>query len=218
MKDTNLQKAKIIPLAGSQVKPPSDDYFDVLFNPAEYSHDLSNNFQEVALPGLGTPILQFVNGQTDQVSMELFFDTWTNQNGVSVRERTERFASLLRIDEELHAPPPVRFEWGDFSFQAVIESLSQRFTMFDAGGKPVRATLNVSFKQYRPLSEQFASTKPESSDRTKRRVLTADDNLWLLAHREYGDVSEWRRIARANRIANPRLVRAGTSLTLPPLE
>ena len=87
-----------------------------------------------------------------------------------------------------------------------------------SGGLPVRATLNISFKQYRPLSEQLDDPRRNSSDKTKRRVLTSDDSLWALAHREYGDVRYWRKIARHNRIDNPRLVEAGTALELPPLE
>ena len=63
-----------------------------------------------------------------------------------------------------------------------------------------------------------ANPRKESSDKTKRRVLTADDSLWALAHREYGDVAYWRLIARQNRIENPRLVEAGTALELPPLD
>jgi nucleoid-associated protein YgaU len=125
---------------------------------------------------------------------------------------------MLAIDAELHAPPPVEFMWGSRRFKAVVESLTQNFTMFHSQGWPVRATLRVTFKQYRPLSEQLESPKRTSADKTKQRVLTADDSLWAMAAREYEDPSRWRLIARHNRIDNPRLVRAGTVVMLPPLE
>lgn len=209
-----MEKAKITILKGSR----ANEELMVLFNPAEYTFNISNSFQETSLPGLGNPIVQFVNGQSQTLSMELFFDTWTNEGGTDVTDRTRRFAELLDIDADLHAPPPVRFAWGSFSFQAVVQSLSQRFTMFNAEGTPVRATLTVEFKQYRPLSEQLEQPRRNSAEKTKRRVLTADDSLWAMAQREYGDVLEWRRIARHNRIENPRLIEAGTVLTLPPLD
>lgn len=206
-----LEKARITALAGSI---RSAGPIDVLFNPAEYTHEISNNFQETSLPGLSNPILQFVNGQTQTLTMELLFDQWTDRGGADVAARVKQIADLLKIDPSLHAPPPVEFSWGTFSFKAVIESLSQRFTMFDADGRPVRATVSVSFKQYRPLREQLENPRLESSDKTKIREL--DGGLWALAAAEYGDPNEWRRIASENRISNPRLVQQGTALVVPP--
>ena len=206
-----LEKAQITALAGNIA---SAGPIDVLFNPAEYTYEISNNFQETSLPGLSNPILQFVNGQTQVLSMELLFDQWTDRSGANVAARVKQLADLLAIDPDLHAPPPVEFSWGTFSFKAVIESLSQRFTMFDADGTPVRATASISFKQYRPLNEQLENPRLESSDKTKLRSL--DGAVWALAAREYGDPNEWRRIARENRISNPRMVPQGTSLLVPP--
>jgi hypothetical protein len=209
-----LEKATIKILAGRR----ANTELKVLFNPAEYTHDISNNFQETALPGLANPILQFVNGESQSLSMDLFFDTWTDGGGRDVTELTQAFADTLSIDAQLHAPSPVEFIWGSFTFKAVVVSLSQQFTMFASDGKPVRATLKVTFKQYRPLSEQLEAPRRNSADKTKRRTLTADDSLWAMAAREYDHPREWRRIARANGIANPRLVPAGANLVLPPLE
>ena len=206
-----LEKAQIAALAGGIA---SRGPIDVLFNPAEYTHEISNNFQETSLPGLSNPILQFVNGQTQVLSMELLFDRWTDRSGPSVAERVRQLADLLAIDSKLHAPPPVEFSWGTFSFKAVIESLSQRYTMFDSDGTPVRATVSVSFKQYRPLSEQLENPRLESADKTKIRVLEGE--LWELAAAEYGDPGLWRLLARENRIANPRLVPKGSQLIVPP--
>ncbi|MGZ9067838.1 MAG: CIS tube protein [Allosphingosinicella sp.] len=204
----------IVALEGDHKDKP----VEVLFNPTEYSFEISNNFQASAPPGLNNPILQFVNGNSDTLSMELFFDTWTDRNRGDVTLLTGRLAALLRIDGKTHAPPRVEFRWGVIAFKAVIEKLSQRFTMFLSDGTPVRATLNVSFKQYKPLAEQLADPRRNSADKTKRRILTADDSIWLLAHREYGDVRDWRAIALKNRIEDPRAIRPGTALVVPPLD
>ena len=193
---------------------------EVMFNPTEYTHEWSNNFQETSLPGLNNPILQFINGETQTVTMELMFDTWTYGGGADVTEKTREFSSLLAIDGSLHAPPPVEFKWGDgaFRFEAVLQSLSQRFTMFKSDGKPVRAVLSVTFKQFRSIADQLNDPKRESPDRTKRRVLTADSSLWMLAAKEYGRPADWRRIAKRNRIADPLRLRPGALLYLPPVE
>jgi hypothetical protein len=209
-----LAKARIKVLEGER----EGEFVEVLFNPTEYSLEISNNFQASAPPGLNNPILQFVNGNSDSLSMELFFDTWTDGDRADVSQLTDLIAGLVRIDADTHAPPRVEFRWGLLVFKAVIEKLSQRFTMFLPDGTPVRATLNVSFKQFKPLAEQLIDPRRKSADKTKRRVVAADDSIWLLANREYGNPREWRLIARQNRIADPRAIRPGAVLVIPPLE
>lgn len=209
-----LAKAKIQILEGHD----KGEAVEVLFNPTEYSLEISNNFQASAPPGLNNPILQFVNGNLDSLTMDLFFDTWTDGGRADVTEKTAKLAALLRIDGETHAPPRVEFRWGVLAFKAVIEKLSQRFTMFLSDGTPVRATLNVAFKQYKPLSEQLIDPRRNSADKTKRRVLTAGYSVWLLAQREYGDPRDWRQIARHNGVGDPRAIRPGSVLVVPPLD
>jgi nucleoid-associated protein YgaU len=190
---------------------------EVIFNPAEYSVEKGNQFASSPLPGLSNPVLSFVNGDADTLTMELFFDTYTNDNGSDVRDKTKLIARLLEIDPQVHAPPPVRFVWGPLSFKAVIERLTQRFTMFREDGVPVRANLNVTFKEYKTIEEQISDRPTESSDWTKARVLAEGDRLSLIAAIEYGDAAVWREIAEANDIDNPRLLEFGREIRLPPL-
>ena len=74
---------------------------------------------------------------------------------------------LLEIDRDLHAPPPVRFNWGPCEFFAVIEKLGRKVTMFHPDGTPARATLSVSFKEYRTLRQQLEDPRRESADKTQ---------------------------------------------------
>ena len=209
-----LAKATIRILDGD----PDEPEFEVLFNPAEYSIEYSSSYSETAPPGLNNPILQFVNGNAQVLAMELLFDTYTDGGGDDVSDLTRRFTDMLRIDGDVHAPPRVEFTWGVLRFVAIVEKISQRYTMFLADGTPVRSNLSVTFKQYQRIAEQLNNPRRNSADKTKRRVFTGDDSLWLLAAREYGDPRFWRHIARANRIDEPRTIEAGTVLILPPAE
>ncbi|MFI0237570.1 peptigoglycan-binding protein LysM [Streptomyces sp. NPDC016845] len=209
-----LAKATVTPLNGRG----AGTEIPVLFNPSEYNVEYSASFTEIAAPGLSNPILQFINGNTQVLSMDLFFDTWTDGGGRNVLDATEPLTALLSIDGTLHAPPQVKFHWGVFQFTAVVERISQRFTMFRSDGTPVRATLTVTFKQYRPITEQLREPRRNSADRTKRRVLESHDSIWLLAAREYGEPRFWRVIARANDIDDPRRIEPGRVLVLPPLD
>jgi nucleoid-associated protein YgaU len=189
----------------------------VSFNPAEYSLQKGNQFSSTPLPGLSNPIVSFVNGDADVLTMDLFFDTYTDKESADVRDETGKIAVLLDIDPVLHAPPPVLFVWGRLRFKAVIERLSQRFTMFREDGIPVRATLNVTFKEYKTIEDQLNPKPNESSDWSKRRTVVEGDRLCLIAAIEYEDAAVWRTIADANDIDNPRLLEPGTEILLPPL-
>lgn len=188
----------------------------VLFNPTEYSIDTSNQYSEQQLLGMETPLTQYVAGESETLSMQLFVDT--TELGVDVRLYTDRIDDLLSIDEERHAPRLCRFVWGTLNFKSVLVSANKRFTMFLPGGFPVRAEVDVTFRRYRTPVEQRAGTKLASADRTKTRRVVEGDTLPILAAAEYDDPGRWRPIAEANDIDDPRTLEAGRELVIPPLE
>jgi nucleoid-associated protein YgaU len=107
--------------------------------------------------------------------------------------------------------------WASLNFTAVIKQVNQKFTMFNKDGKPVRATLTVTFNEYRTtLSDK--EKKLESGDRTKVYTLKQGDSLWQIAGDEYGDPVLWRPIAKTNKIVNPRVLEVGMQIVIPPLE
>lgn len=200
-----------------------------LFNPKELSVEKSNQFAEVNIPGLPSPIFQFVRGNARSVSMDLFFDTY--EEGIDVRVFTDRITGwdagsmfsklpgaakgLMDIDSDLHAPPICLFIWGAFIFQCIIERVSKRFTMFLPEGIPVRATLSVTLKEYREVEVQVKEIALLSADLTKRWVVTQGDSLWSIAAKEYRNPGDWRLIAEANKIDNPRIITPGEELVIP---
>lgn len=223
MASSQLKKASITVLDGAR----KGEVIVVLFNPSEYSLERSNSYKATSVPGLGAPLLQFVNGESDRLSMDLFLDDYTDPNGpTSLRQsesdplnsRLRALTTLLEIDRDLHAPPPVRFNWGPLEFAAVIERLGRKVTMFHPDGAPARVSLSVAFKEYRTLRQQLEDPRRESADKTKRRVVVGRERLWWIAAREYDDASEWIRVARANDLDDPREIAPGDWLELPPME
>jgi hypothetical protein len=207
-----LKKAFILPHdpSGKEIKAP----IQVLFNPEQYSVEKSNQFASMAVPGRDSPIIQFVRGEAQTLSMDIFFDTYTYYQAEDVTKYTSKVSDLLTIQGDIHAPPVVSFHWGSFSFTGVLEKVSKKFTMFIEDGTPVRATLSVTFRQF------TAEQQPKSSpDYTKMRTVGDGDSLWLIASQEYGDTSKWKVIADANvsTIVNPRTLVPGTRLIIPPL-
>ncbi|UHA73465.1 CIS tube protein [Paenibacillus sp. 481] len=204
-----LTKAKII------VDQPKL-HIDVLFNPNEYSLSASNKYALPTIPGLSSPITQFISGDSTTLTMDLFFDTY--ELGSDVRTFTLQIVNLLNIDKDLHAPPKCRFVWGSMDFSGVLEKVTQKYTMFLGDGTPVRATLNVTFREVKSITEQLQQIPRQSADRTKLRQLKQGEQLWIMASEEYETPAMWREIAKANGIDNPRWLTSGMQLVVPRLE
>ncbi|WP_435158791.1 CIS tube protein [Haladaptatus sp. DFWS20] len=212
--DPGLQDARIQILSGTQ----AGTAIPVMFNPTEYSIEKGVSYAQQSPPGRGAPLTQFVSGESETLSMELFFDTHDDE-ATDVRYYTELIDSLLTIDTELHAPPVCKFVWGSLvDFESVLESASKQFTMFDRNGLPVRARVTVTFRKYDPPVRERSENPLASADRTKLWEVKSGDTLWSIAGTEYADPTEWRPIADANGIENPRVLRPGTKLVVPPLE
>lgn len=211
-----LEKATIHVLQGAR----AGEVLRVLFNPTEYSIERANTFKASTIVGLSGPLLQFINGEADLLSMELFLDDRTDPEpgGLSVQARLSALVSLLEIDRDLHAPSPVMFVWGKLSFKAVIEKISRKISVFHPDGRPARATAQVSFKEYKTLPELVSEPRLQSADKSKRRVIVGVDSLWAMAAREYDDPAMWRVIAASSDLDDPRDVQGGDWLLIPSLE
>src|SRR5882762_10155387 len=128
----------IIEIDASDRGPNLPPIIPVQFNPSEYTLTKGAQIAEIAIPGIDAPILQFVRGQTQTLSMELFFETTQMGMGeapvLDVRTLTEPVFQLVKIQAKTHAPPRVRFSWGlGLSFRAIVDSIQQKFTLFKRG-------------------------------------------------------------------------------------
>src|SRR5215471_11235502 len=98
---------------------PDGEAFPVQFNPTEYTLSKGVQIAEIPIPGLDQPVLQFVRGQTETLSLDLFFDSTDDGMGTDatpVTEKTDQFYQLIKIDKDTHAPPIVLFMWGQDGF------------------------------------------------------------------------------------------------------
>jgi len=206
----SLQKLSILNL-------DNDQSTEVLFNPNEYVLEKKTPWREHEVPGLDLPTVEFVAGERMTLSMELFCDTSDQRTDVR-KEMTDRIMNLMMVDQKLHRPPIVMVVWGaSLKFKGVLEHCVSRFTMFLSDGTPVRAVLSVVFREYLKPQEQLKGKPRESADHTKRRIVREGDTLQLIASKEYNNAGEWRLIARANKIDDPRRLTPGQELVIPPL-
>ena len=225
-----LQKAMLI------VTFPSGagDAFEVQFNPGEFSLEKNAQIAEINIPGLDSPLLQFVRGQNEKLTVELFCDTTEQGMGdgaVSVTTITDRVYSLIKIEPSGHAPPVCTFIWNDSfpgadllpgvgnqrrnEFQCVVESIRQKFTLFAPDGTPLRATLNLTLREYKTLDDQLSQLNLSSPDRSHSHVTRRGDRLSSISWQYYRKSDAWRDIAATNTIEDPRRLGAGVFLRIP---
>jgi len=213
-----LAKLQIEPLDNVAIQP-----FKVMFNPNTYSISKNITWTGATSPEINAPTLSFSGADGRTLSLELFYDVTEPVNDVlvdDVRQETNKMVELTRIQRDLHRPPVVQITWGDdssdrfdFPFIGVVTQLTQRFTLFRADGKPVRATLTVAFKEFCDVEKDKKQTDPEFTTRLVKR----GDTLTNIAAEVYGDPTRWRVIAEANRLDDPRRLDVGSRLALPKL-
>ncbi len=189
----------------------TNEQFQVMFNPEEYTLDKGNTFAEIGVPGLESPPLQYVRGNLKTLKMDLFFDAYELEQ--DVRQFTRKITALLEKDPTLKAPPILLFSWGGVNFKCVLDSVSQRFTMFLSEGTPVRATLSVTFKEYEPV--QIEIKRGLFIGPPSVRNFLAGETISGIAGEVLGDPAAWREIANLNNIDHPRKIPPGTSLIIP---
>ena len=199
-------------------KPPP---IEVQFNPTEYGIDRGASFAELQVPGLRTPLLQFVRGEAQTLSLELFLDGTDKRASSNPDDTVEgRLADLrkfVEIDPELHAPPVCLFQWRQVTFYGVVTSFKEKYQLFDESGKVLRARVTLSLKSYEAVEVQLREMGLKSPDRTRVRVVREGETLAAISAEVYGNPRLWRVIAEANLIDRPRFVEPGTPLHIPAL-
>lgn len=188
----------------------------VQYNPERYSIERSAVWEE---QGKGAE-LQFGGTGRKSITLEFFFDTYADADRSDVRSKyVNKLLALMQPTVSTSSgkkrPPVLLLSWGPFTFQGVLEKLAQNYTMFTMEGQPVRAVVNATFKQFTTPQEEARGNPP--GDPSKVHRVKEGETLSLIAAEEYGDPSLWRIIANENRMGNPRALKAGDALKIPPL-
>lgn len=166
----------------------------VQFNPTEFSLEKGLQLAEINIPGLDAPLQQFIRGQAEKLSVELFFDTTEYGMGVdatSVTGQTDWLYLLTKIESGTHAPPLVTFSWNSFfpgdSIAAALAAASSDADISStagagAGSAPSTNQARTSFTGVvESLRQKFTLFSPEGVP------LRATVNLVL---REYRTLEE----------------------------
>jgi nucleoid-associated protein YgaU len=153
------------------------------------------------------------------MTVEAFFDS--SEKGdvkAQVEELLELAVPHKKTEKDKPSPPFVSFGWGTTTYieEAVIKSVSAKYTRFRPDGMPIRATATITLEELRPVDKKQNPTSGSFDIEVERMVLPGD-TLPLIAYEELGSSDLWRVVADANGIDDPFRLRVGTSLVIPGL-
>jgi hypothetical protein len=176
----------------------------------------------------GTSTTQFVGKGTTKLTVQLWFDVTSvlpegKETVADVRELTRQVAYFItpkpsEKDPQMDVPPGVRFLWGSFQFDGIMDSLEESLDYFSPEGKPLRASVTLSLSQQkiefniRPLAQlqpQGTRTPSGAAPGTSPLAQARFGATLQGMAASLGKGDDWRTIAEANNIENPRLLRPG---------
>lgn len=207
---------------GDEIKAGAES--KIFFNPSQYTITKRVTWEPLHGHGLDVPIQHFKSGEARVLALSLVFDTY--EDGSDVRDLVGQVAKLTEVGD-YNQPPVCSFFWGDdqsneakLSFTGVIESMTQRYTLFRDDGTPVRATVDVSLKEAESPDRQHRRhpRARQSPLQPRTWVVKQGDTVWGIANAVYKDPSRWREIARANGLVDPRVLPTGALLRIPAID
>jgi hypothetical protein len=182
---------------------------EVQFNPEEYSLDSANTFKTDEPKE--RPEVGFTGTKLRTLQLDLLVDT--SQSQADVNTSVQLILDLLEKDPTTKAPPILLFSWGSFHFPCVIESVGQRYTQFRPDGSPVRAYLKLTMLESAGTGPAPSPDGPPAPPAV--HTVRDGENLSQIAARVTGDPRNWREIAGANKLDNPRKLPIQKNLKLP---
>jgi len=126
------------------------------FNPKELQVDKTVSWTPSSSHG-EDPMVEFKEPQSATLSVTLYFDTYETKDDVYDRY-VKGLEKMVVMEPSLGRPPLVIFQWGNFNFTGVVESLGQKYTMFLEDGK--RCRCEVAFKMRSASGAKVSARKP----------------------------------------------------------
>src|SRR6185437_7029443 len=164
-----LAKAELRELDANFSKEINQDkWTKVQFNPDTLKVAFANQIATPSGSGdqNGPQARQFVGAGTTKLSVQLYFDVTSElPQGLpavdDVRKLTQRVAYFItptgdpKNKPKKYIPPAVRFRWGTFQFDGIMESLEESLEMFSFEGRPLRASVSLSLSQQKITEFMF---------------------------------------------------------------
>lgn len=220
----SLAKAQLIELDQSFEKEKDGGRkVAVQFNPESLKVTFAN---QIVQPqggdqAAGNSGRQFVGAGTTKLALQLWFDVTAMEKDAvdDVRRLTQDvvyFMTPQKSDQDPAklAPPGIRFQWGSFLFDGMVEALEETLEFFSPDGKPLRAAIALTLSQQKILVSTFDGDGkvPNRPGQTPLKSAKQGDSLQGMAGKD--GKQDWQGIAAANGIEDPLRMSPGQLVNL----
>jgi hypothetical protein len=219
-----LARAKLIELNQEfTAEKDGGEQVEVQFNPESLKVTFANEIKqpEGGDQASGNAGRQFVGAGTTKLALQLWFDVTAMEKDPvdDVRRLTQKVIYFMTpqksdTDANKKVPPGVRFHWGTFLFDGMVEGLEETLEFFSPDGKPLRATISLTFSQQKILETKFEGDGrvPAAPGQQPLKAAKQGDSLQNMAgKRGNGD---WQSIAAANGVEDPLRMSPGQLVNL----
>lgn len=203
----------------------STEPYEVAINPETYSLSYKSEYAIENSPGSSSGGVKFNRSLPENLTLEFLFDRTGVFEDSPVDEENGVIADLkdfkkitYEFNGDIHSPNYLKVLWGDLLFPGVVTEFNIEYKLFNSSGKPIRAIVKVTFKNFIAEAKRAAKEKKASPDLTHYRIVKEGDNLPLMTHRIYGDSKYYLEIAHVNGLTNFRKLKAGQKLIFPPID
>ena len=191
----------------------------------------------------GTPGRLQVGAGTTKLALQLWFDSTRLAEGATpandVRDLTKEVTYFITpksdgAAEPKFIPPAVRFLWGTFHFDGIMDAVEETLDYWSHDGKPLRANMSLSLSQQKIEAFELAARSKGKDQMIARLVgesaggaagrpagttpmTQAPTGSSLQGLADAAGQGDWQAIAAANGIDNPRLLETGQLVNLNPV-
>lgn len=239
----NLERAELRELDADFANAVNEDkWVKVQFNPETLKVTFANQIVQGSGAGdqRGSQARQFVGAGTTKLALQIWFDVTAYAPGGGapaddVRKLTQGVAYFITpkpLDQQSggeggeqqpqFAPPAVRFVWGSFQFDGIMEQLEESLEFWSPDGRPLRASVSLGLSQQKIT---FAFNADRAQGASSGPAAGATPGTHPLAQAPVGSTlpglaaaagigGAWQSIAAANGIEDPLRLSAGQLVDL----
>jgi hypothetical protein len=220
----DLARAKMIELNQEfTAEKDGGESVEVQFNPESLKVTFANEIKqpEGGDQAAGNAGRQFVGAGTTKLALQLWFDVTAMEKDPvdDVRRLTQKVIYFMTpqpsdADPNKLAPPGVRFQWGSFLFDGMVEGLEETLEFFSPDGKPLRASMSLTFSQQKILEATFEGDGrvPAAPGQKPLKAAKQGDSLQGMAGKS--GKNDWQSIAVANGVEDPLRMSPGQLVNL----
>ncbi len=223
---TNVLKAVIVPYKDCKMLSPFAFLAVVLpVNPASYNESFKVNLDARVPAGSEHTDIKYKSTSPQKLKIDFYIDGtntiegYFNPGNLPVLAQIEKLKlAVYYINGDIHRSHFLKVFWGSMVFSGVLENMDIEYTLFNPLGIPIRAKISMTLIQHVDRELGLIKKILQSPDVTHVRNFKSGNRLDLMTNEIYNDSNLVLQVAKANKLTSFRNVKAGTEITLPPID